>query len=169
MDINSDNSQSKQNRISFFINKNKKKILISTILIILLCLSLIFFQISNNRKNILLSEKFMNAQIYLSTDKKIKALNIYEELIKSKNKFYSNMALNMIIENDLEKDSSIVLNYFEIVESITKDNKQKDLINFKKALYLIEISKAGEGKKILQKLSDKESDLKFMIDEILEE
>ena len=42
-------------------------------------------------------------------------------------------------------------------------------INFKKALYLIEISKAGEGKKILQKLSDKESDLKFMIDEILEE
>lgn len=169
MDINSDNSQSKQNRISFFINKNKKKILISTILIILLCLSLIFFQINNNRKNILLSEKFMNAQIYLSTDKKIKALNIYEELIKSKNKFYSNMALNMIIENDLEKDSSIVLNYFEIVESITKDNKQKDLINFKKALYLIEISKAGEGKKILQKLSDKESDLKFMIDEILEE
>ena len=169
MDINSDNSQSKQNRISFFINKNKKKILISTILIILLCLSLIFFQINNNRKNILLSEKFMNAQIYLSTDKKIKALNIYEELIKSKNKFYSNMALNMIIENDLEKDSSIVLNYFEIVESITKDNKQKDLINFKKALYLIEISKAEEGKKILQKLSDKESDLKFMIDEILEE
>ena len=169
MDINSDNSQSKQNRISFFIIKNKKKILISTILIILLCLSLIFFQISNNRKNILLSEKFMNAQIYLSTDKKIKALNIYEELIKSKNKFYSNMALNMIIENDLEKDSSIVLNYFEIVENITKDNKQKDLINFKKALYLIEISKAGEGKKILQKLSDKESDLKFMIDEILEE
>lgn len=169
MDINSDNSQSKQNRISFFINKNKKKILISTILIILLCLSLIFFQISNNRKNILLSEKFMNAQIYLSIDKKIKALNIYEELIKSKNKFYSNMALNMIIENDLEKDSSIVLNYFEIVENITKDNKQKDLINFKKALYLIEISKAGEGKKILQKLSDKESDLKFMIDEILEE
>ena len=169
MDINSDNSQSKQNRISFFINKNKKKILISTILIILLCLSLIFFQINNNRKNILLSEKFMNAQIYLSTDKKIKALNIYEELIKSKNKFYSNMALNMIIENDLEKDSSIVLNYFEIVESITKDNKQKDLINFKKALYLIEISKAGEGKKILQKLSDKETDLKFMIDEILEE
>ena len=169
MDINSDNSQSKLNRISFFINKNKKKILISTILIILLCLSLIFFQINNNRKNILLSEKFMNAQIYLSTDKKIKALNIYEELIKSKNEFYSNMALNMIIENDLEKDSSIVLNYFEIVESITKDNKQKDLINFKKALYLIEISKAGEGKKILQKLSDKESDLKFMIDEILEE
>ena len=169
MDINSDNSQSKKNRINFFINKNKKKILISTILIILLCLSLIFFQINNNRKNILLSEKIMNAQIYLSTDKKIKALNIYEELIKSKNKFYSNMALNMIIENDLEKDSSIVLNYFEIVESITKDNKQKDLINFKKALYLIEISKAGEGKKILQKLSDKESDLKFMIDEILEE
>ena len=169
MDINSDNSQPKQNRISFFINKNKKKILIFTIVIILLCLSLIFFQINNNRKNILLSEKFMNAQIYLSTDKKIKALNIYEELIKSKNKFYSNMALNMIIENDLEKDSSIVLNYFEIAESITKDNKQKDLINFKKALYLIEISKAGEGKKILQKLSDKESDLKFMIDEILEE
>ena len=169
MDINSDNSQSKQNRISFFINKNKKKILISTILIILLCLSLIFFQINNNRKNILLSEKFINAQTYLSADKKIKALNIYEELIKSKNKFYSNMALNMIIENDLEKDSSIVLNYFEIVENITKDNKQKDLINFKKALYLIEISKAGEGKKILQKLSDKESDLKFMIDEILEE
>ena len=169
MDINSDNSQSKQNRISFFINKNKKKILISTIVIILLFLSLFFFQINNNRKNILLSEKFMNAQIYLSTDKKIEAQNIYDELIKSKNKFYSNMALNMIIENDLEKDSSIVLNYFEIVESITKDNKQKDLINFKKALYLIEISKAGEGKKILQKLSDKESDLKFMIDEILEE
>jgi len=131
----------------------------------------VFFilQINKNKKNMLFSEKYMDAQILLSDNKNIEAKYVYEELIKSKNKFYSVLALNTIIENDLEKDSAKILDYFKIVEKIINEPEQKDLIYFKKALYLIKISKISEGKKILRELSDKDSKFKFMADEILAE
>ncbi len=168
MDINSDNLPP-NNKIVSLIKANKKKIIIFIGLLILLIAVFFILQINKNKKNMLFSEKYMDAQILLSDNKNIEAKNVYEELIKSKNRFYSVLALNTIIENDLEKDSAKILDYFKIVEKIINEPEQKDLIYFKKALYLIKISKISEGKKILRELSDKDSKFKFMADEILAE
>ena len=46
---------------------------------------------------------------------------------------------------------------------------QKDLLIFKKALYLIQISKTEEGKGLLRKLSNSDSYLKNISDQILED
>ena len=53
--------------------------------------------------------------------------------------FYSTLALNNIIEKNLRNNNAKILKYFEIIENLKKKD-QKDLINFKKALYLIKIS-----------------------------
>ena len=49
----------------------------------------------------MISEKYVKAGILLSNNKNEKALkNYYEEIILSKNKFYSILALNTIIEKN---------------------------------------------------------------------
>ena len=62
------------------------------------------------------------------------------------------MALNEIIDNDLEKNNEEVLRLFNIIESIKVEKEQKNLIKLKNALYLIKISKNEEGKKLLSEI-----------------
>ena len=88
----------------------------------------------------------------LASDQKEESKEIFKEIILSKNKFYSVLALNTIIEKDLEKNQTKVIEYFDIVENINKSKEQNDLILFKKALYLLKISKENEAKKILEML-----------------
>ena len=61
-----------------------------------------------------------------------KSKDIYKKIISQKNKFYSPLALNNIIENDLEKNEKIVLNLFEEIEKIKLEKKQRNLIKLKK-------------------------------------
>jgi len=98
------------------------------------------------------SEKYIQAGIYLASKDKEKSKLLYEEVVFSKNKFYSILALNNIIENDLEEDSGKILNFFKIVENIKTDKEKRNLIKLKKALYLMKISKESEGKKLLKEI-----------------
>ena len=107
-----------------FYKSNKVKIffLVSTVIISLI----LFFIINyNNEKNILAAEKFVEAGIFLASNKNDKAKNIYEDIILSKNKFYSILSLNAIIEKNLISDKSKILEYFEILENSTTFKNQK--------------------------------------------
>ena len=57
-----------------------------------------------------------------------------------------------MIENNLEKNNLIILDFFKIVEKIKLDKEQSDLIKLKKALFLFKISQSDEGKKILEEI-----------------
>ena len=78
------------------------------------------------------------------------------------------MSLNTILEENLINDKNKILEYFSIVEKLTKSNDQLDLIFFKKALFLIKKQEITEGKAILEKLINKESKYKFLAEEVLE-
>ena len=93
---------------------------------------------------------------------------MYEEIIKSKNKFYSILALNTILEKNWKIMKNKIINYFNILQDLSIPSEQKDLLIFKKALYLIQISKTEEGKNLLKKLSNSNSYLKNISDQILE-
>ena len=82
---------------------------------------------------------------------------IYKEIIKSGDKLYSILALNSILENDLEENNEEVLKMFKIVESIDLKEEKADLIKLKKALFLTKISKASEGNKLLKEIIEKDS------------
>ena len=70
----------------------------------------------------------------------------------SKNKFYSSLALNNILENNLEPNRDEILKLFDIVENTRMKKEQKNLVKFKKALYLIKQSMSKEGRNYLKKL-----------------
>ena len=125
-------------------------------------------KIFQERENISISEKFIKANIYLSSENKDKSKELYEEIIKSKNKFYSILALNTILEKELENNEDVIINYFDILQDLSIPSEQKDLLIFKKALYLIQVSKTEEGERLLRKLSNSDSYLKNISDQILE-
>ena len=77
------------------------------------------------------------------------------------------MALNVILEKELEKNKENILEYFNLVESINLTRNQKDLILFKKSLFLL---KEGdqEGEKILKKLIQDNSQYKSLAEEIIQ-
>ena len=139
-------------RVENFVKKNKNILLTILTLTIFIVIGVNYLNYYQKSKNEKISEKFVQAGIYLSLDKKEESKNIYEEIIISKNKFYSLLALNNIIDNDLEKNNEEVLKLFDIVENTKIDKEQKNLVKLKKALYLIKISKDSEGKKLLNEI-----------------
>ena len=139
-------------KVENFIKKNKNILLIILTLIIFFFIGISYLNYYQKSKNEKISEKFVQAGIYLSLNQQEESKKIYKEIISSKNKFYSLLALNHIIDNDLEENSEEILKLFDIVESTKIEKEQKNLVKLKKALYLIQISKDNEGKKLLNEI-----------------
>ena len=139
-------------KIENFLRKNKNILLIILTLIIFVLIGVGYLNYYQKSKNEKVSEKFVQAGIYLSLNQQEKSKEIYKEIITSKNKFYSLLALNSIIDNDLEQNNEEVLELFNIVENTKIEKEQKNLVKLKKALYLINISKDNEGKKLLNEI-----------------
>ena len=111
MEQNIENKLILKDRLANFYNQNRLKIFF---LISVLLISVIFFSIvkyNSEKKTILISEKYIQAGLYLAKNKKENAKNIYEEIIASKNKFYSILALNTIIEKDLITDKDKIMQF----------------------------------------------------------
>ena len=152
--------------LSFFKNNKLKIYFLASIIIILI---IIFFVFTENKKdkNILISENYVKASLLISNGQKEEAKKYYENIILSNNKFYSLLSLNTILEKNLIEDNEKILEYFAQLEKKNFSEDLKDLILFKKALYLIKIKDSESGKKILENLIKKESNLKLSAQEII--
>ena len=166
MSENLDIKNENKNKFTLFLKDNFKKIIIVIIITIIIFSFFIFFKISGENKDKLISEKYIQAGIYLTQNKKVESKKLFEEIIYEKNKFYSVLALNTILEKKLENNKNKIIEYFEIIEKLNYSSEKKDLINLKKALYLINNSEEDEGKKLLNKIIDSDSKLKNIAEEI---
>tara|TARA_X000000950_G_scaffold262334_1_gene333468 strand:- start:4660 stop:5169 length:510 start_codon:yes stop_codon:yes gene_type:complete len=167
MEQNIENKLILKDRLANFYNQNRLKIFF---LISVLLISVIFFSIvkyNSEKKTILISEKYIQAGLYLAKNKKENAKNIYEEIIASKNKFYSILALNTIIEKDLITDKDKIMQFFDMLERSNLTSENIDLLILKKALYLIKISDIKPGNDLLKTLKNKNSSLKLIAEELL--
>ena len=167
MEENIEKKQELKSRLIHFFDKNKFKFFILISLIVIAIFALSLFQINVKKKNSLIAEKYIQAGIYLANKKNADATLIFEEIIESKNKFYSILSLNTILEKKLLTDKEKILILFKKIEKIKTTQEQRDLIKFKKALFLINNSEFEEGKKLLQEIVDSKSGLKFLAEEII--
>lgn len=151
-----------------FYNSNKVKIFTFILVTIITLITIIFLKINDEKKNILLAEKYIQAGIFLTSNKSDEAKQIYEEIIFSKNKFYSILSLNTILEKNLISDKNKILEYFDVLEKTISNKNNKDLIMLKKALYLIKESNTQEGRNLLKNLIENNSNLKIIAQEFLE-
>ena len=167
MEQNLNNNTEIKARLINFYKENKIKvqiILIGTILIIFL---ITFLEINKEKKNNLISEQYINAGIFYTKNEKDKAKEIYEDILKTNNSFYTTLALNNLLEKNLETNKNKVLEYFDIVEKLQKNEEQKDILKFKKALYLLKNLENEEAKKLLNELIDSDSKIKKIAEEAL--
>ncbi len=167
MDQSVENKTEIKIRLLNFYNSNKVKIYFLLFVMILTLISFSFIKYKNEKNNILISEKYVEAGLNLSLNQTDKAKKIYEEIIYSENNFYSILALNTIIEKKLIKDKEKILEFFKIVEKSISLKSQKDLIALKKALYMIKAADIQNGNDLLKELIKNDSSLKPIAQEIL--
>ena len=170
MDKTEENKIEIRDKIINLFNNNKAKIYTFILILVTSLVLFSFLKVYNEKKNIIAAEKYIEAGIYLASNKKKDAATkIYEEIILSGNKFYSILALNTVIEKNLILDKDKILKYFEILEESISTKNQKDLIFLKKAIYLIKNSDIQRGNKILKKLIEENSSLKVLAQELVQE
>tara|TARA_B100000963_G_scaffold361513_1_gene397331 strand:+ start:1450 stop:1959 length:510 start_codon:yes stop_codon:yes gene_type:complete len=167
MDQNVDKNFDIKSKILDIFQKNKIKIYSLVIILFILLFFLTFMKIDKEKNNNLMSEKYIQAGIYLSKNKDEESRKILEEIIFNKHKFYSILSLNIILEKNLEKNFDKVLSYFEIIEKLRISKSQKNLISFKKALFLLKNNQTEQGNDILNKLIETNSEFKFLAEQVL--
>ena len=168
MEQNVDSKLDIKDRLVNLYIKNKKKLYLLICIIIIGITSLNILKIKNENKNFSISEKYIKANLILSSGDKKNSITLLDEIILSKNSFYGTLALNIIIEKDLIADKNKILDYFEILSGTKQSNENKDVLNFKKALFLINNSEIEKGNELLNKLIKNNSNLKSLAEEILE-
>ena len=155
-------------RIILFYKRNKKKTLITLFILPLLGFTLFFINNHHKVNNELISEKYTQANIFISKNENEKAKEVLDKIILSENKFYSLLALNRILEKNLETNNNKILQYFDTLERIKYSQETSNLIKFKKSLYLLSISNTASGEKLLNSLIEDNSIFKEAAKEIIE-
>ena len=64
-------------------------------------------------------------------------------------------------------DKNEILNYFKIIEKLNISEEKKDLLQFKKSLYLLKISSTEEGNRLLLDLIKKNSNFKALAEQTI--
>ena len=168
MDQNLERKQELKNKIINFYNLNKVKVFFFILIFLIGVISTIFFKINSERKNILISDKYIQAGLYLSSNNDKKAKILFEEIVLSNSKFYSILAFNTILEKNLISDKKQILKYFSVLEKSVNTLDNQDLIAFKKALYSIKFFDNKTGEDLFRDLINKDSILKPLAQEVLE-
>ncbi len=142
--MNADNLQKKVT-IKDFLKSNIK--ILSTIFFILILIGLFFLwnDYTNKIKKKRVSQNFVEGKVLLSKNNNEDSLKILKEVITEKDETYSPLALYLIINKNLEKDSNIINEYFDLVISISKlKTEDLNLLKLKKAIHISENSNEKE-------------------------
>ena len=129
-----DKSFENKNKFFSILKENKIKLIGVLFITLILSLTFIFYKMNDNKKNILISEKYIQAGLLLAANDNEKSKKLLEDIILSKNEFYSVLALNTLLEKNLEKDENKVLNYFEVVGKFIIKARTKRFGYFKKSI-----------------------------------
>ena len=144
------NSFTQENIISYF-KKNKKSLIIVSVLFIVIGFSFIFYQKNIDNKNTLISNKFNKASILIDQNNIGESKILLKEIIINGHKFYSPLALYLLIEKKIEKDNDKIIFYFDEILKINSLYKENvNLIKIKKTFFLF---KTGKEEDIIKNLN----------------
>ena len=120
---------------NFYLN-NKKKIFSLILVIIFLTFGYFFFQDLKKKEKIELADKFYSASIkFIEGDRK-NIENNFIDIVKSKDKTYSPLALFFLIDNKIISSNEKINELFDIIINDSGlDKETKKLIIYKKGLF----------------------------------
>ncbi len=130
------NTNTRNEKIKIFLIKNKKTIVFSLAIFLIIIIGFYSYQIFIEDEKKKISNKYNIATIEYKSSNKSKVITILKEVINDKDETYSPLALYFIIDNNLIEDKNEINNLFDIL--IEKTNLEKDIKNliiYKKALF----------------------------------
>ncbi len=135
-DISIINSNTRNEKIKNFFINNKKTLILSLTLIILIVIFYFAYGEIQDRKTKSLSDKYNNIVVNFKPSNK----NFFKKelvgIINVKDTTYSPLALYFIIDNEIQSSSEEINNFFDtIINEVSLDKEIKNLIIYKKALY----------------------------------
>ena len=126
----------KKSKLREFYESNKILIYSSILALIIIFASYSYYQVSKEKKKILLSENYIQAKIYLESGNKTEALEILKKVIFSNDPTYSTLSFFMILNENLVNDNNEVSRLFDyLLENNKFDKEIRNLLLYKKVLY----------------------------------
>ena len=142
---------------NFFVN-NKRSLLVSFSIIIVLLVCYFFFAEIKERNKIKLANQFNLAVMQFDVSEKKKTTNELISIVKKKDFTYSPLALYFLLDNNLIENNNEVNSLFDVLINETKlEIEIKNLIVYKKALFNSEAASENELLDILNPIINSES------------
>ena len=151
-------SNARNERIrNFFIN-NKKKLIITVSIILVIIIGYLSYEESKERTKIKLANQYNLALINFNPKSTQKTIDIMINVIKSNDATYSPLALYYLLDNNLLEDSDEINVLFdELIKKKNFENEIRNLIIYKKALFNSDFVSENELLKILNPVINSES------------
>ena len=145
-------------KIKIFLIKNKKIIIIFSIISISFLFIFFGYKELNKKKKLEISNFYNSTIIDYSKSNKLSTIKNLENIIKTKDATYSPLSLYFIIDNDLILEKDKVNNLFDVLIFETRlETEIKNLIIYKKGLYNADSISENELLNILNPLINSES------------
>ena len=135
-DISIINSNNRSEKVKNFIIKNKKKLIVFILTIVLLIFGYFAFKEYESSKKVKIAEKYNQASIKYFLGDEIKSKNELIEIINYKDSTYSPLALYFLIDNQIDISKEETNQYFDVlIEKVKLDKEIRYLIIYKKGLF----------------------------------
>ena len=125
----------KKSKLKKFYESYKIFIFSFIAILVILYGSFSFYLVNKEKENILLSENYLQAKIYLEEGDKNKAMNLLKEVIFANDPTYSSLSLFLIMNQNLITDYKELSNLFDhLLENNKFSREVRNLLIYKKAL-----------------------------------
>ena len=142
---------------NFFIN-NKKSLIVSVSIAIVILAGYFSFNAIKERNKIELANEFNLAIAEFESVERAETIEKLINIIEEKNTTYSPLALYYLLDNNLTENSAEINNLFDVLINETNlESEIKNLIIYKKALYNSELINENELIKILNPIFNSDS------------
>ena len=151
-------TKTRNEKIQNFLVQNKKLIILSITVVIIIILSFFSYQIYEDNHKKRISEKFNSAVIEYEKGNTSKSTRALIEVVGDRNSTYSPLALYFVIDNNLIQSKTEVNELFDIlIDKTSLENEIRYLIIYKKALYNADTIEENDLLLILKPLINSES------------
>jgi hypothetical protein len=152
------NSNTRNERVRNFFVKNKSKIILILLAIIIVLIAAYSFDKYKTNQKIEISNKFNSTTLMHSDKNKESTIKNLVEIINKKDPTYSPLSLYFILDKKLISDRIKINEYFDLlIENTPLDKEINNLVIYKKALFNADQAQESDLLNILNPLINSES------------
>ena len=152
------NTKTRNEKIKDFFLENKKSLISTIIVLILILIGFYSYQLFKDGKKKEISNRYNSIVIEYQIGNELKVAQTLKEIVNAKDRTYSPLALYFIIDNKLVKDKNEINDLFDVlIDKTSLETEIKNLVIYKKALFNADLFNELELLNILNPLINSNS------------